>query len=215
MTLFYTIKIKIVNEFKNDILFYYKLPSTKWCTDDLLYYVSVSLPLKEIGFVDLLRTPPALTFCDFVCSLRRSVTSQFFGIPWTVVRQAPLSMGFSRQGYWSGLPFPPPGDLPNPGIEPESLVSPALAGRFFITALRSLPALTVYDLDTWVVCKQKACTQVWHFVADKAPSHPCHLILTEMFWGNRTGVLFPVCQVQNHFFLIFIFLTPRTFCIGV
>ena len=42
--------------------------------------------------------------------------------PWTVARQAPLSMGFSRQEYWSGLPFPSPGDLPNPGIEP---VSPA------------------------------------------------------------------------------------------
>ena len=112
------------------------------------YIVSVSLPLKEIGFVDLLRTLPALTFCDLVCSLRCSVTSQFFGIPWTVVRQAPLSMGFSRQGCWSGLPFPPPGDLPNPGIEPESLVSPALAGRFFITALSSLPALTVSVLDT-------------------------------------------------------------------
>ena len=40
--------------------------------------------------------------------------------PWTVARQAPLSMGFPRQEYWSGLPFPPPGDLPDPGIEPES-----------------------------------------------------------------------------------------------
>ena len=53
-----------------------------------------------------------------------------FVAPWTAARQAPLSKGFSRQEYWSGLPFPPPGDLPNPGIEP---VSPALAGRFFIT----------------------------------------------------------------------------------
>ena len=40
--------------------------------------------------------------------------------PWTVARQAPLSMAFSRQEHWSGLPFPPPGDLPDPGIEPES-----------------------------------------------------------------------------------------------
>ena len=47
--------------------------------------------------------------------------------------QAPLSMEFSRQEYWSGLPFPTPGDLPNPEIKPESLVSPALAGRFFTT----------------------------------------------------------------------------------
>ena len=44
-----------------------------------------------------------------------------FVTPWTVAHQAPLSMGFSRQEYWSGLPFPSPGDLPNPGIEPSSL----------------------------------------------------------------------------------------------
>ena len=55
---------------------------------------------------------------------------QLFATLWTVAHQAPLSMGFSRQGYWSGLPHPPPGDLPNPGIEPESVMSPALAGGF-------------------------------------------------------------------------------------
>ena len=47
--------------------------------------------------------------------------SDSFATTWTVARQAPLSMGFARQGYWSGLPFPPPGDLPNPGIKPASL----------------------------------------------------------------------------------------------
>ena len=47
---------------------------------------------------------------------------QLFETPWTVACQAPLSMGFSRQEYWSGLPFPSPGDLPNPGIEPGSPV---------------------------------------------------------------------------------------------
>ena len=52
-------------------------------------------------------------------------------IPWTVAHQAPLSVGFSKKEYWSGLPCPSPGDLPNPGIEPSSLMSPALAGRFF------------------------------------------------------------------------------------
>ena len=56
------------------------------------------------------------------------------GTLWTVAGQAPLSVGFSRQEYWSGLPFPSPGDLPDPGIEPESLVSPALAGGFFTSA---------------------------------------------------------------------------------
>ena len=53
-----------------------------------------------------------------------------FVTPWTVARQAPLSMGFSRQQYWSGLLFPTPGDLPDPGMEPGSLASPAMAGRF-------------------------------------------------------------------------------------
>ena len=56
-----------------------------------------------------------------------------FATLWTVAHQAPLSMGFSRQEYWSGLPCPPPGHLPNPGIEPTSLLSPALAGGFCIT----------------------------------------------------------------------------------
>ena len=56
---------------------------------------------------------------------------QFFATLWTVVCQAPLPMQFSRQEYWSGLPFPLPGDLPDPGIEPTSLMSPGLAGRFF------------------------------------------------------------------------------------
>ena len=51
----------------------------------------------------------------------------------TVAHQAPQSMGFPRQEYWSGLLFPPPGDLPYPEIEPVSLASAALAGRFFTT----------------------------------------------------------------------------------
>ena len=53
----------------------------------------------------------------------------FFVTPWTVALQAPLSMAFPRQGYWSGLLFPSPGDLPDPGTEPASPLSPALAGR--------------------------------------------------------------------------------------
>ena len=62
------------------------------------------------------------------CVLSRLSCVTLCATPWTVMHQAPWSMGFSRQEYWSGLPFPPPGDLPNPGIEP---MSPALAGRFF------------------------------------------------------------------------------------
>ena len=58
------------------------------------------------------------------------VVSDSFAAPWTVGRQAPLSFGFSRQEYWSGLPFPPPRDIPDPGIEPSSH---AWADRFFTT----------------------------------------------------------------------------------
>ena len=66
------------------------------------------------------------TFCHFSCVW-------LFAALWTVVCQAPLSMGFSRQESWSELPCPPPGDLPNPGMEPTSLMSPALAGGFLTT----------------------------------------------------------------------------------
>ena len=58
---------------------------------------------------------------------------QLFATPWTVVHQALLSMGLSQQEYWNGLPFPPPRDLPDPRIKPESHESPALAGGFFTT----------------------------------------------------------------------------------
>ena len=68
--------------------------------------------------------------CQKVCCL--SVISQLFATPWTVACKAPLSMGFSRQKYWSGLPFPSPGDLPDPGTD-WSPVSSALADRFFTT----------------------------------------------------------------------------------
>ena len=68
-----------------------------------------------------------------------------FATPWPVDHQAPLSMGFSWQEYWSGLPFPPPGDLSDPGIKPMSLVAPALAGRFFITD-------AAWDQFWWMAC---------------------------------------------------------------
>ena len=60
-----------------------------------------------------------------------SVSHVHSAIPWTAAHWVPLSMGFSRQEYWSGLPFLPVGDLPNPVIEPPSPVSPTLAGRLY------------------------------------------------------------------------------------
>ena len=63
--------------------------------------------------------------------------------PVTVAGQVPLSMEFSRQEYWSGLPFPSPGNLPDPGIETKSLASPALAGGFFITVPPGKPEFLI------------------------------------------------------------------------
>jgi len=80
--------------------------------------------------------------CVCVCLHARARThAQFlsrvllFLTPWTVARQTPLSMEFSRQESWSGLLFPTPGDLPDPGIEHNPPASPALAGRFFTIVL--------------------------------------------------------------------------------
>ena len=75
-----------------------------------------------------------------MCVFNQSVMSyMFFMAPWAIAHKAPLSMGFSRQEYWSGLPFPSPGDLPKPEIESAS---PALAGRFFTTN-----ATWLYNID--------------------------------------------------------------------
>ena len=68
--------------------------------------------------------------CVYVCVLSSFSHVGFLATLWTVAHQAPLPVEFSRQEYWSGLPFPSPGDLPDPGIEPSSLTSPALAGGF-------------------------------------------------------------------------------------
>ena len=67
------------------------------------------------------------------CMPIHSIISDSSAAPWTVAHPALLSMGFLRQEYWSWLPFASPGDLPDPGIKPISLVSPALADRFFAT----------------------------------------------------------------------------------
>ena len=77
-----------------------------------------------------------------LCVLSCSVMSDSFATSRTVARQAPLSMGFSRQEYWSGLPCPPPGDLPDPGD--KTCVS-CIAGSFFIT-----PSMTWFFRSLWI-----------------------------------------------------------------
>ena len=84
--------------------------------------LTIGLPGKSVSM-----------FFQIAACVRSCLIISDSATPWTVARQAPLSMGFSRQEYWSGLPRPPPGQLHDPEIEPESLLSPALAGGFFIT----------------------------------------------------------------------------------
>ena len=71
---------------------------------------------------------------------------QFFVTPWTGTRQVPLSVGFFRQEYRRGLPFPPPWDLPDPGVEPMSPASPVLAGGLFITESPAKPCMSKIQL---------------------------------------------------------------------
>ena len=80
-----------------------------------------------------------------VCVCAGSVMSNSFATAWTVAHQAPLSVEFFRQEYWSGLSFPSPGDLPDPGIKPLFPVSLALAGGFFTTSAKSW-GLTIINL---------------------------------------------------------------------
>ena len=78
---------------------------------------------------------------------------RLFVTPWNVTHQAPLSMGFSRQEYWSGLPFPPPGDLPNPGIKPASLN--VFCIRFFTS---SATWAAQYEFKPMLTCGTMPCS---------------------------------------------------------
>ena len=82
------------------------------------------------------------------CIPNRVRCVRLFVTLWTVAHQAPLSMGYSRQEYWSGLPFPPPGDLPNPGIEPMLPAAPALQADSSPLSHQGRPK------DTACVCAQ-------------------------------------------------------------
>ena len=109
----------------------------------------------------VLHLPPEMVFSLAEVSLPTKVQTcipshfscvQFFATLWTVAHQAPLSIGFSRQEYWSGLPRLSLGDLPNPGIELASLMSPALAGGFFATS-------TIWKAPGWPGSLHNYCTR--------------------------------------------------------
>ena len=105
-------------------LFFSKMMFSKFCYTDLHWWWEL---LRVLLFLEWARKHACVfsptQLCPTLCNPINCSPPQ-----------APLSMGFSRQEYWSGLPFPPPGDLLNPGIEPASLASLALADRFFTTS---------------------------------------------------------------------------------
>ena len=82
-----------------------------------------------------------VTTCSPCVHAQSLSCAPLFATPWTIAHQAPLSMGFSRQEYWNGLPFPHPGDLPNPEIKPISPVSPALQADSFPTEPHGKPKI--------------------------------------------------------------------------
>ena len=96
---------------------------------------------------------------------------QLFVTPWTVARQATLSMGFSRQEYWSGLPFPSPEDLPNPGIEPRS---PALQAD----ALSSEPPGKPFYFSRLQFSSVQSLSHVWLFATPWIAAHQASLSIT-------------------------------------
>ena len=99
---------------------------------DFLYWFSVFKSVDFHSFLFIFSS--ACGVCVRVCVCVCDQSYPTLCDPWTLAHQAPLTMRFPRQEYWSWLPFPSPGHLPNPGTEPASLVSPALAGRFFCTS---------------------------------------------------------------------------------
>ena len=93
--------------------------------------------------------------CMRMCVLSCFSHVQLFATLWTIAHQTPLSMGFSKQEYWNGLPFPSPGDLPSPGIEP---VSPEVVGRFLTTVPRGKPMDHLYlTVNTMKNHQQPSC----------------------------------------------------------
>ena len=99
----------------------------------LFYILFPYSSLQDIEYSSLCYTAGHCWFTYFILHAQFLSLAWLFATPWTVACQASLSMGFPRQEYWRRFPFPPSGDLPCPGIEPTSPVSPALGGEFFTT----------------------------------------------------------------------------------
>ena len=117
-----------------------------------------------------------------VVVLSHSAVSNSFGTPWTIVHQAPLSMEFPRQEYWSALSFPTPGDLPDLGIKPVSPASPGLAGIFF-TSVRPGRPKCPYTMEHFSPIKKN---EIMPFAAKWIDLET--VILSEVSWRKTNTI---------------------------
>ena len=155
-----------------------------WVIYRLLTAVNTSVCWMYV-FMSLRCTPR--TGISVLCSLCSAAQLCWLcATPWTAAHQAPLSMEFSRQEYWSELPFPPPGDLPNPGIEPESLES-SCTGRWII-----------YQVDYSATRKAlfHSVVRVWlHKVSNCFPERLHHFTFQSLIWQAHALYL---CNTWNY-----------------
>ena len=163
------------------------MPTTAQCGSFTIIHVLQKRRQAQVG------CGPSSATKQLIWVLSRFSPVQHFATPLTVARQAPLSMGFSRQEYWSGLPCPPPGDLPNSGIKPVSLRSLALAGGFFTSS-------TTWEPQTAHTLEWKSSIQGLGCLVQGWVSHHHYLILPSSHWSglDNTGTyLVPSKQMGN------------------
>ena len=111
------------------------------------------------GLYVMVRKQKIWCLSSYACVLSHFSCGHLFAVLCIVAHQDPMSMGFSRQLYWSRLPLPPPGDLPDSAIESASLISPALAGRFFTAIAPPGKSLSFYVVVQLLSCVQLFVTQ--------------------------------------------------------
>ena len=165
----------------------------------------------------LIHQPDFIPMCCMLCHFN---SVRLFATLWTVAWWAPLSMGFSTQEYWSGLPCPPPEDLPDPEIKPMSLMSPVLSGGFFTTSGTWETHLFQWFLIKCEACKQhqrescshsnKSCTcysvqslvkgwvdKLWFQVQNDFQLCPCSYSLFPIEYHVKWEIAYLVCHLKQ------------------